>query len=286
MKEDSDMKNGIGFFGLVAAVAIIGFTTAGCSGKKDGGDSASGEGKSSGGVAVNVSARGKIAANPASDFAYDLTEDGQGIVITRFTGNPSVVVVPATIEDFPVTEIGNEVFDGGSSSRPNSRSAITSIIIPDTVTKIGYRAFRGTAITRFDMPDSVTEIGEDLFEYCSKLTELRLSDNIELLRNLGGYSVGCLTALRKINLPSNLGRIQGSALVNTGELTELEIPANLTTVEFGDIRPTLDGPKWFAEGSNAGGGIITSTSNAFKGAGKLPLRTRQAIQALGYKGEF
>jgi hypothetical protein len=83
-------------------------------------------------VKINSSASGGTAA-PSSDYGYDLTSDGQGIIITKYTGTSRKVVIPSTIEDIPVMELGDQVF--------SKKKRITSITIPNTVKKIGSEAF-------------------------------------------------------------------------------------------------------------------------------------------------
>ncbi|MCH5299409.1 MAG: leucine-rich repeat protein, partial [Ruminococcus sp.] len=56
---------------------------------------------------------------------------------------------------------------------------IEKIVIPDTVTKIGYSAFSGcTNLTEVTVPDSVTEIGRTAFSECTSLTEIIIPDNV------------------------------------------------------------------------------------------------------------
>jgi len=49
---------------------------------------------------------------------------------------------------------------------------LTSIIIPNTVTKIGMLAFNGCNITSISIPNSVTEIGQSAFQYCYELRDI------------------------------------------------------------------------------------------------------------------
>jgi hypothetical protein len=255
-------------------------------------------------------------ANPASDFSYDLTEDGQGILIKGYTGGPGKVVIPATIEDIPVVEIGNNAFDGKSmtfsldwdsstastGSKANEKAGIVSISIPNTVKKIGTGAFANTAITSIVIPDSVTELAFDrtgnsfLFSGCKLLAEIRLSDNIEFIPDLFGGFVG-LPALKKVNLPKNLKRICGSAFSSAGELSELVIPDTLTEIEFVVYEAWAferEGGIKYPTNENGGGFDPARESTiygqneftAFNSCGKLPIKTRQKLQELGYKGEF
>ena len=47
--------------------------------------------------------------NPASDFEYKTNEDG-GITITRYIGQNKNVIIPETIQNMPVTQIGLHAF--------------------------------------------------------------------------------------------------------------------------------------------------------------------------------
>lgn len=55
------------------------------------------------------------------------------IEITMYNGTDTVVTVPSEFEGVPVTSIGPQAFYGDS--------AITDIILPDTITEIGDYAF-------------------------------------------------------------------------------------------------------------------------------------------------
>jgi hypothetical protein len=238
----------------------------------------------------------------ATDFRYDLTADGKGILITGYTGGGGRVVVPEKIEDIPVMEIGSEVFAGETTtiglnslfgggglgnmniqSKVNEKAGITELVLPNTVKKIGYAAFAHTAITKFEMPDSVIEIDGNIFRGCNQLAEVHLSDNIEEIReSIGG------TSLKKINLPKNLKWIGEYAFQGYGELTDLLIPDTLTVnfgaygVYGGDTKETWK--KVGEKDANRWEGVITTT--AFESCGKLPIKTRQKLQELGYTGKF
>jgi hypothetical protein len=261
------------------------------------------EAQSSGGSGDGGSkAAAAPAANPATDFQYDLTADGKGILIKGYTGGPGKVVVPENIEDVPVVEIGSEVFAGETTSvslyslggggglnnmniqsKGNEKAGITEIVLPNTIKKIGYAAFASTAITKFDMPDSVTEIDGEIFKGCKQLTEVHLSDNIEEIRGgIGG------TSLKKMNLPKNLKWIGEYAFQGYGELTDLVIPDTLT-VSFGAYAVYGGSTKYTwkkvgAKDANRWEGVITT--DAFDSCGKLPIKTRQRLQELGYTGKF
>ena len=72
----------------------------------------------------------------AGDFTYSVNDD-ETVAITGYTGNGSVVVIPATLDGMAVTAIGDNAFNGNS--------IITSIIIPEGVKTIGAGAFANCA---------------------------------------------------------------------------------------------------------------------------------------------
>ena len=260
--EAQKTETGAFLFGVLAAALAFALVFGGCAKKDSGG----GSGGDSGGGAAGAAAAVKNAkgAAPASDFSYDLSEDGAGIKITGYTGKGRALVIPAVIEDMPVVEIGEQAFQGaGGNKAPNNRDAITSVVVPDSVTTIGEFAFADIdELTEVRLPDSVTTIGDYAFADIDELTEVRLPDSLKVIP--GGAFSNC-GKLSKANLPASLEVIDVFAFSGCGELTELTIPADLQPVKFLDYYGHTD---------------------AFKGCGKLPIKTRQRIKELGYGGEF
>jgi len=57
------------------------------------------------------------------------------VTITKYTGTESTVILPSTINSWPVTKIGEDAL--------KDNTTITSVTIPDSVTEIGSNAFAG-----------------------------------------------------------------------------------------------------------------------------------------------
>jgi hypothetical protein len=208
---------------------------------------------------------------PASDFSFGQTADRKGVVITGYTGRGGAVLIPPTIEDLPVLEIGIEAFMGrayGGGWYPASN--ITSIVIPDSVRIIRSRAFYyARNISSLVIPDSVVSIespsGDSwsgAFEAMTNLTRVTLPDGLKVIP-LNAFAA--CNRLISINLPASLESIGSSAFDTCSELTDLIIPDSITGIRF-------VGSSW--------------DRGAFIGCGKLPIRTRQRLQELGYRGEF
>jgi hypothetical protein len=234
--------------GMLAAALAFALVLAGCGKKNSGGGSSGGSasGGSGAGDAVQAAVSAAARETPASDFSYDLSGDGQGIVIKGYTGDGGKVAIPATIEDIPVVEIEDYTFRGQTNNGIHlPANNITEIVIPDGVTRIGLYAFNeNEGLKSVTLPDGLKKIEDHTFDNCSNLTT--------------------------INLPAGLEKIGFGALSACGELNNLIIPASLTGVKFTDVLSDREDPNNFA----------------FSECGKLPIKTRQTIQGWGYKSGF
>lgn len=135
------------------------------------------------GLVINISAP----PTDASCFGFS-----SGSITSYRTSCPNEVVIPSSINGIPVTEISDRVFA--------YRNSITSIVLPNTIKKIGITSMAGTSITALIIPDSVTEIGMGAFSASFKLSSLYISKNIKVIPDYAFQS----NQLTEITLPENL----------------------------------------------------------------------------------
>lgn len=151
--------------------------------------------------------------SPESDFEVVLTDDGTGAVITGYNGNGGNVIIPDTIQGFPVKEIGDLAFNGKWGTNfgyynnkliIQTPHSITNVIIPDSVEKIGAYAFVGGNFQNIKLPASLKRIGYSAFKSCAMLQNLEFPDSLEILEN-GAFS-DC-HSLQTVKFPKSLKTI-------------------------------------------------------------------------------
>ncbi len=163
---------------------------------------------------------------------------------------------------YSVMSIVRDAFDGCSN--------LTSITIPNSVTRIGSGAFNDcTGLTSITIPNSVTSIEQWAFSGCSSLAEIRYTGDIKswcAIRGLGNLmsygksdrklyinnteitgdlvipdgvtSIGSdafngCTGLTSITIPNSVTSIGYSAFSGCSGLTSIEIPNSVTSIGSG-----------------------------------------------------
>ncbi len=190
-----------------------------------------------------------LAESPATDFIYEVSQDGTKIYINQYVGASETVVIPSKIEGLPVVSIKgvfeNETFEKGAFEG----SQIKSVTIPEGVTSIGLAAFKDcTELTQVTVSGALGWILGGAFRNCVKLESVDLSrtkvqtiDSTAFygckglaeikfskdLTKIGSKAFGDCTKLVKLDFPDSLVKVDGNAFVNCTSLKEVTIPENL-----------------------------------------------------------
>ena len=119
-----------------------------------------------------------------------------------------------------VTSIGYAAFYGCTG--------LTSVNIPNSVTSIGYYAFSGcTGLTSVNIPNSVTSIGSSVFYECTGLTSVSIPNSVT---SIGGSAFSYCTGLTSINIPNSVTSIGSYAFDGCTGLTSINIPNSVTSI--------------------------------------------------------
>ena len=189
------------------------------------------------------------------DYIIDI--DGY---LQRYKGSQTNVNIPEKVTndegtEIIVKEIGEYAFSGLDTipmANPNNKN-ITSITIPNTITKIGQYAFRQceslqtitiandsqlenidkcafyecTSLGTINIPNSVTQIGDSAFYNCSALTSIVIPNSVSQIGDNAFYECSSLT---NITIPNSVTQIGDSAFYECSSLTNITIPDSVTSI--------------------------------------------------------
>ena len=148
-----------------------------------------------------------------NDLLIDLVEKR---LIQCLKGREHIVIPDS------VTIIGDRAFHWCSS--------LQSIVIPESVTSIGDRAFVSCdSLQSIVIPDSVTEIGNSAFCRCDSLQSIVIPDSVTKIGDSAFW--GC-KSLQSIVIPDSVTKIGDNAFSRCSSLQNIVIPDSVT--EIGD----------------------------------------------------
>ena len=155
--------------------------------------------------------------------------DGDVCTIIQYTGSETELVIPETVDGYPVTGIAAETFRNNIS--------LVSLSIPDAVSFIGNYAFAGcSSLVSIDLPDSLTAISDSMLHRCTSLQSLVIPQNVTVIE---GWSIQDCTSLQSIIVPDSVTRIGPCAFHSCFSLTEVTLSQNLESLGsdvFSDCR--------------------------------------------------
>ena len=172
------------------------------------------------------------------EWKYFVNKDNT-IQLTRYLGSKKEVTVPAVYDGYEVYAVGSQYATETPKTCYNvfgektlSNSTITKITIENGIKKIKTGAFFGCSKIKGDLiiPDSVTIIGYAAFANCKGINgNLILSKNLKEI-HYGAFN-GCSNINGSLNLPDNLEIIGDYAFNKCSGLTgNLKIPDNITEI--------------------------------------------------------
>ena len=171
------------------------------------------------GISAALAEESEPTVYTSGDYQYILLPDGTA-EITDYTGKDTVLSIPAQLDGYTVTSIGDRafIFCGG----------LTEITLPEGLTSIGDEAFFACgSLTEITLPVGLKSIGESAFSYCEGLKEITLPAG---LTSIGDRAFQFCAGLTEITFPEGLTSIGAAAFAYCNGLTEITLPEGLTSI--------------------------------------------------------
>ena len=187
-------------------------------------------------------------------YEYVLLEDGSA-EITGYSGDAEVLEIPAELDGYSVTSIGERAFFFCKN--------LTSVTIPDSVASIGINPFLrcaqlqtiqvspdhpvlatidgvlfekttktlicypgGLDAAEYAIPEGILSIGENAFSGCKNLTSVIIPDS---MTSIGDSAFSGCFGLTSITIPDSVTSI-GNYAFSSCPLTSITIPDSVTSI--------------------------------------------------------
>lgn len=140
--------------------------------------------------------------------------DANGVLtgVSGLSGSDITVEIPSEVNGITVTEIGQDVFKDNKN--------VGRLIIPDSVTKLGYRMCSGcTALSEVSLPSGLTVIPDEAFDGCSSLRTVNFPDTLKEIRS----DAFCGTDLTEFIAPDSLTDVWAYAFKDCEALSAVEL---------------------------------------------------------------
>ena len=152
-------------------------------------------------------------------FGFYILNDKE-VMLTRYFGSLTDVVIPDIYQNYTVTTIGHSVFNN---------DGIKTITVPETVTDIQDYAFASNkGLTTVKLPSKLKHLGTDAFFYCSALESIDLPSSIEKIEPFAF----CASGLKSLVIPESqtLTELPEFMVHQCPNLKEVVIPATITKI--------------------------------------------------------
>ncbi len=149
------------------------------------------------------------------DYEYIVLDDGTAEIV-KYNGKELNVEIPSTLDGLTVTSLGYKKLISYSTEVPG-----------DFLPRKYEGAFQYNELQSIIIPDTVTKIGEYVFAGCDELLSVKLPSN---LKTICSYSFYECRSLKSLILPDNLETLDKFAISNCYNMPSLTIPKNVKTL--------------------------------------------------------
>ena len=147
--------------------------------------------------------------------------------ITGYTGNPSVLAIPETLDGYTVKKIAKSAFA--------KKTSLKAVTIPDTVTAIGTFAFDGcTNLSDVSLSKNLQKLGVHAFRDCKSLIEIEIPKSLEEVVSFSGSGPSggpfCNSGLTSVTFEAGTDKVVGELFWDAYNLENVALLDTMTTI--------------------------------------------------------
>jgi len=153
------------------------------------------------------------------NYTFTTNDVGQATVTGLSASYSGSLFIPNTLGGAPVVAINGWTF--------HNRANLTSVVIPEGVTAIGYNAFyQCSGLSSVSLPNTLTSLGYEAFRECTSLTSVVIPDSVNVI---GDHAFESCSGLKTLIIGNGVTSISDSAFRNCGVLS-VAIPNSVTSI--------------------------------------------------------
>ncbi|MBR7142499.1 MAG: leucine-rich repeat domain-containing protein [Clostridia bacterium] len=187
---------------------------------------------------------------------YDISADGTYAEVIGYTGTAAFVKIADEYNGLPVQKIYMGAFE--------RNYLITNVLIPDTVTFIGYRAFGACDnLESIVIGDSITIIEENAFSACNSLRSVVIGNGVTCI---SAATFSDCSNLESVSLGNSVTTIESYAFYGCPKLASVTLPDTAINIEadaFSGCNAALftkyDSCKYLRRGNNPYAVLLSKT---------------------------
>ena len=164
-------------------------------------------------------------------YTYTL-DDANRATITGYSGNATALYIPDEIDGHEVVAIGDRAFE--------NRTDLRTVMIPDSVEKIEFEAFRGCdKLENIKLSENLTIVGYGVFGDCKSISKIEIPKSLKKFdgtwgrgTNLSYGAFGGCSNLKTVNFEAGSTIVCAALFMGCDGIEEIELPDTIT--EIGD----------------------------------------------------
>ena len=165
-------------------------------------------------------------ATKTEEKYFTSIDNGDGTCkLTSYIGTSADLVIPETVNGKIVVEIADQFYNRPLLPNPSSAVKLKSLLLPNTIKRIGRYAFRDNNIKNLVLPEGIEVIANSAFELNNTET-VQLPNSLTSLGNWVFYG----NNIKELTIPPKVTTMGYAVVITNPTLIRINLPKSLKTI--------------------------------------------------------